>query len=222
MAKKSLTAAEKLKIKNTLPNAESATEAQQQAALLVGESARETPTAPARSGDLVTVCCKLPHGLSLQLQKPYQQEEAGPGGQRIMHTLNGFYGQKYIVAGNALPKGGVPQGDLKNGVAMTPGIPRDFWNAWKEQNKDLDALVNGLIFVADTRDEAFGLAKDAKGIKSGMGPLDMTQVRDPKDKTGQRTVARDPRMGQLSVNGNSMNVNVAGKVNVDEDADIGA
>lgn len=222
MPRKKLTAAEKLKLTQTLSDPENATDAQQEAALMVGTSAREKVTAPERSGDLVTICCKLPHGLALQLQAPYRQEEAGPGGQRIVHTLNAFTGKRYIIAGNALGVGGVPQGDLKNGVAMTTGVPRDFWLEWCKQNSDLDALVNGMIFAADSRDEAFGKAKDIKSVKSGMGALDMTEVVDPKDKTGKRTVPRDPRMGMLGVHGHTMNSNTAAKVQIDEDADVGA
>lgn len=197
------------------------TAAQKKAAALVDKSARETPTAPQRSGDTVTVCCKLPHGLTLQAQEPYEQQVAVPQGmERRTEKMWRPFGQKVLIAGNALPVGGTPSGDLKHGVAITYGVPRELWELWLDQNHDHDAVVNGLIFIAESREDAFAMAKDMRKVKTGMEPLDMTMVRN---KSGN-DVARDPRLpnrlpGVAGITSFNANVGQSAAQEEQEDAD---
>jgi hypothetical protein len=73
----------------------------------------------------VTVACGLPHGMHLQLRATDQEG-------RI--TLPGV-----------VTPGGIPP--TPGAVTLTPGVPRDFWDAWLAENAHLDAVTRGLVYA---------------------------------------------------------------------------
>src|SRR5579863_1744400 len=124
------------------------------------ESAIEAPTIldierPRQAGS-VTVACKVPMGMILQLQVP--MERPIPTGRGVeaefkMVSMNVFAGKRYHVFGPSIPaNGGVPDGYvmpklIEGGYALTDGIPADFWAQWLEQNAKADYVQNRMIFA---------------------------------------------------------------------------
>lgn len=94
------------------------------------------------STDVVTVGCKLPHGLHLDVD-----------GVRI--SVNGLNSTE-IVGGHGL----------------TPGVPKAFWERWKAEHADFVPLQRGFIFAQGKTDSAIAEAKDRKDEKTGFEGLD--------------------------------------------------
>lgn len=140
--------------------------------------------APAIAGDqrgkhsaTVTVASKLPFSLSLQLQEPAERlVPTGRGGedQLIREFRKG--GEIFIVRGNAVPAmGGVPDGykmpRLENGVALTEGIPRKFWETWLKQNRLAEYVTSGMIFAYGEESNVIAQARDFEKQTSGLDPI---------------------------------------------------
>lgn len=121
----------------------------------------------------VTVACKLPNGLRLRVFKPTTVSEPVMGGGTKEVTRYDQDGADVVVRGTATPAGVALVNSL-SGYALTT-IDADFWAKWKEQNKDHDAVKNGLIFASAKPDEVKGVAKECEKVRSGLEPL------SPKD-----------------------------------------
>lgn len=89
----------------------------------------------------VTVGCKIPNGLHLDL-----------GGKRI--TLNGS--SSSLVIG---------------GYGLTEGVPAEFFEAWMKAYADSPAVTNGLVFAQEKAADARAQALDQAEIKTGLEPL---------------------------------------------------
>lgn len=154
---------------------------------------------------MVVVACKIPNGLILQLQRPFEKfEDTRNGPER--RTYNVFHGRRYVVRGPAYPVGTLPKGFaqakptpmIEGGYALTRGIPLKFWQEWLEQNKEADYVVapegaaHGMIFAYDDLDDAAAAAREQERLLSGMEPIStdedaqgrLTDRRVPKPITG--------------------------------------
>lgn len=100
--------------------------------------------------DTVTVGCKLPHGLILDLTEP------GEPARRF--TVKGTNSARII-----------------GGFGITPGVPRDFWNQWLERNAQLGFVKQKLIFAMGKQSDAEAKAEELAALASGfermMDPL---------------------------------------------------
>lgn len=94
------------------------------------------------STDVVTIGCKLPHGLHMDV-----------GGQRI--TLAGENSTE-IVGGHGL----------------TYGVPKDFWEAWKKEHAEQPFVKNGLVFAQGKTESAIAEAKEKQNNKTGFEGID--------------------------------------------------
>lgn len=99
----------------------------------------------------VTVACKLPHGLWLDLTAP-----AKPGEDRVS--------RRYLVKG-ANGKAAVA------GFGLTDGVPEDFWAEWLEKNRFMDYVTKRLIFAYESHNSSRDAAKDRATQKSGFEPI---------------------------------------------------
>lgn len=95
------------------------------------------------SARTVTVGCKLPHGLHLDL----------PGMGRV--TLKGLNSSAII-----------------NGHGLTHNVDGEFFDAWMQIYKDHPAVVGGFIFAHVKDADVTAEAKDRAGEKTGLEPLD--------------------------------------------------
>ncbi|CUJ66514.1 hypothetical protein NAT65_26045 [Achromobacter xylosoxidans] len=91
----------------------------------------------------VTVACKLPNGLILDI----------PGAKEPV-VLNGA-NHPDAIAGHGLTE-----------------VPADFWEAWTKLYPDFQPLKKELIFAQGGERSAISKAKERKGEKSGLEGLD--------------------------------------------------
>jgi hypothetical protein len=123
------------------------------------------------SGNTVTIASKLPNGLVLQLWKFVDVQEQAPNGTR-MTKMAQRDGEPIKINGAAVPYMAVPSHTIIGGYALTPGVDRRFWEKWKEQNWDNDALRSGILTAWPTQRDAEAYVKDNEGLKCGLEPLD--------------------------------------------------
>lgn len=119
----------------------------------------------------VTVASKLPHGLVLQLQTSITRTEPVVGGGTRDVTSWAKAGQSVVIKGNAV-RAGESRSDLTNGYALTHGVDADFFAAWLEQHKDMEAVKNGFVFAHEKQNVVEGKAKDHVKEKTGFEPID--------------------------------------------------
>lgn len=128
------------------------------------------------SGDTITVACKLPHGLRMRLFDMVDTDIAVAGGgfrtikqAQPASDVVEIRGYLHDVKGSpiALPAKG-------SSYALTPGVNKDFFTKWLEQNAELDAVKSHLVF-AHERDTA-GQAREFKDTRSGVEPIDPSKA----------------------------------------------
>lgn len=90
----------------------------------------------------ITVGCKLPHGIHMDLD-----------GKRV--TLNGANSAAVI-----------------GGHGITENVDKEFFDKWVGQRKDTPMIKNGLIFAHDRAVNAQAEAKEKAGNKTGFEGLD--------------------------------------------------
>jgi hypothetical protein len=131
----------------------------------------------------VTVACKLPHGLILRV---FEMEEIevqllnGPPKKvkQAKELAKRFFVNGFSHAQNRAPDyeivGGIPlaNGTPNGGYALTPGVPKDLWDLWWEQNKTSAMARNGLIWAMESRNDVGAKAADGAKIKSGLERMD--------------------------------------------------
>lgn len=152
-------------------------------ALTGGEPAAQAK----KSGEKVTVACKLPHGMRLRLFRMVDGVENVAG--NTMRTVQRAQqiGPDVVIKGVAVEFG--KDKVLTAGFALTSGVDKEFFDEWLKQNQHHDAVKNHLIFAASTRDAVEGEAGEHKKQKTGLEPLDMSFT-----KKGERLVAVDERL----------------------------
>lgn len=120
----------------------------------------------------VTVACKLPHGLILQICKEVETLEAQRDGtnkvvkewRRLPEKvkINGYLA-KYRVD--------LPPAAQDSSYALTHGVDKDFWDQWISQNRELDMVKAKLIFASEKPDVLKTALKDYEGTKCGLEPI---------------------------------------------------
>lgn len=134
----------------------------------------------------VVVACKIPNGLILQLEKREEAIEPSPAGGRKIEVGRKI-GDPVKLNGCAIPMTGQPPAhQITGGFGLTV-VPKDFWDKWVKQNEGLDVLVNGLVFAHEKRETTEAKAREMKGLRSNMEPL------DPDSRNADKSF-KDPRM----------------------------
>lgn len=128
-----------------------------------------------RSGETVTVACKMPHGLILRgFRKTTVQVPVLGGGFRDAMEYEPD-GRRVTIFGNAAPQNGAPRTRVVCGFALTDGVDKDMWDEWLKANQDLPAVKNGLVFAYSALAEAADAAKErGENLKSGFERIDPT------------------------------------------------
>lgn len=98
---------------------------------------------------LVSVACKLPMGLILELK----------GKPRV--TIKGF----------SIPYGTAPQFPIVGGYALTPNVDADFFDEWMRVNAELDLVKKHFIFAHSKQSDASAQAKEMAEEKCGLEPI---------------------------------------------------
>lgn len=97
---------------------------------------------------LLSVGCKIPMGLHLDLKNK-------DGTTSARYTLKGSNDMRIV-----------------GGYGITENIPADFMTEWLRRNPRHPAVVNKLIFTHAETASAEAIAKEHKGQRSGLEPLD--------------------------------------------------
>lgn len=123
----------------------------------------------------VTVACKLPHGLVLRLHtmEDVNEPTAGGGFRKVKRaqvvgepvTIKG-YSRRFDRRTEQAPAA------ISSSYALTYGVDADFFKKWLDQNKDLDAVKNNLIWAHGEPDMVEGFIKEHEAQKSGFEPID--------------------------------------------------
>lgn len=143
------------------------------------------------AGEKITVASKLPMALQLQMCAPRTEERherATTWNETVFHKT----GPVVVINGTAFPNADVPEGmerpQMIGGYALTPGVDREWWEQWIEQNKEAPFVKNNLVFAHETNDAIRGEAREHAKVDSMLGP-----IKHGKDKDGNPTVT-DTRM----------------------------
>lgn len=128
-----------------------------------------------KSAETVTVACKLPAGLILRLHRMEEtQEPVMGGGSRTVRQARQV-GESVRINGNAHPQNKAPRHQIVDGAdfgyALTPNVPKAFWDQWLEQNKDHAAVKNGLLFAHVEHRSVEAEAREKEKVRSGMERL---------------------------------------------------
>ena len=134
------------------------------------KAAVDRPPSPT-SAATVTVACKMPNGLRLRVYRMVEQYEQAPGGPRRADVARQV-GDEVVVRGCAVPFGEMPEYAIIGGYALTPGVPRDFFEEWLRQNRDNPIVVRNLIFAHELRDHVEGRAREQANLRTGLEPVD--------------------------------------------------
>lgn len=107
----------------------------------------------------VTVACKLPNGLHLEVKDA--------SGATVRHTVHGSRlpvdkdGNKiaaFELAGNQT-------------YGLTPGIPKEFWDKWESENQRYPPYAQGMIFAHEKSGNARAQATELKDVRTGLEPM---------------------------------------------------
>jgi hypothetical protein len=157
-------------------------------------SAELNPIAPkqvarnpkSHAGEKIVVASKLPMALKLQLcsfRTERRKDRSTTWDEQVAYK----HGPVVVINGTAFPNGDVPEGferpEMFSGAALTFGVDREFFEKWLEENADMPAVANNMIFAAGDRDHVKGMAKEFKAVDSGLGAL-----KRGKDDQGNETI----------------------------------
>lgn len=133
----------------------------------------------------VTVACKIPNGLILQLHEMIDTNEVTPNGFRSIMKAQPK-GPQVHIAGYSREFMQAPKAPIVCGFALTRGVDADFWEEWLNQHRDADCVRNGLIFAHENVADSKAQAKDHRDVSDNQGPLVQdTDRRIPKRRNSK-------------------------------------
>lgn len=109
----------------------------------------ETP----ESNSVVSVGCKLPHGIHLDIR------ELGQPTKRV--TIKGI---------NSLQTGLIRVSTI-GGFAVTENVPKEFFHEWMRRNAEHSAVRNKLIFAHDQLASVRSMGEEFEGQQTGLEPI---------------------------------------------------
>jgi hypothetical protein len=132
---------------------------------------------PNYGSSTVTVACKLPSGVILQLHEMREVSAPDPmiGVRQIKMARK--VGEPVLVRGyGAIHHGGQePKGlDVIGGYALTLGISREFWEEWGRQNADSPLLKNRIIYAHHQAERVQDFSRVRDSVRTGLEPIDPT------------------------------------------------
>ena len=132
------------------------------------------------SGDVVTIACKVPMGMVLHVcKKVMMPRKMQDGSIRDIPEYHRF-GKEYRVYGPSHPQNAGPHCTIIGDYALTPNIPKEFYDLWYSQHRN-DAMVLGRAIFANSSNKINGESKEYAKVKSGLERLDPTKL--PKKLT---------------------------------------
>lgn len=114
-----------------------------------------------KSSGRVSVGCKLPSGLTIQLER--LEETVTADGVRL---------KRYIPVGEPVTLKGSNSSAVIGGYGITDDVDGAMFAAWLESHADYEPVRQGLIFAQSTPARAADEAKEKTKITSGFEPID--------------------------------------------------
>ena len=160
-----------------------------------------------KSSSHVTVACKIGVAwLDLQLCEErdiYENTQTGP--RQIKQWVK--TGQIIRVRGTAYPRGQAPDGfpdkpEMSEGYALTPNVPREFWEQWVAQNKRAPYVQSGMLFAHGAVGDIKSHAADHRTDLSGIEPIKREKV-DGTDTITDSRMARSTNQNVVGVQAGS-------------------
>jgi hypothetical protein len=126
------------------------------------------------AGETVTVGCKLPAGIILDIRdKPtVVKDELVSGRVKAQVRLRGSREQRMMETGGTV-LGMSP--NVQGGFGITENVSKDFWDQWVSENGDYAPFTTGLIFALPKTEAVKAEARDKKDVKSGFEPIDASK-----------------------------------------------
>lgn len=141
------------------------------------------------SRNVVTVACKLPHGIVIRdFAESIVHENVMGGGQRKV-KVHRPVGRPIRIKGPMVPKPFIGLVEVVGGFAITQGVDGGVFARWLDANEQSSFVVNNMIYGHEDGDRVRGWARERAGIKSGLEPLDVSMKSDQG-----RMVYQDPRV----------------------------
>ena len=129
----------------------------------------------ATSGEMLTIACKIPMGMRLQVCKKVIMPRKTEGG--LIRDTEEYhrFGKEYIVYGPAHPQNMGPHCTIIGDYALTPNIPKEHYDLWYSQHRN-DPMVLSRAIFANSSNKINGEAKEYRATKSGLERLDSTKL----------------------------------------------
>ena len=108
-----------------------------------------------KSRNVVSVGCKLPNGMHLDIRKD--------GAPVERFTLKGI---------NSLTAGAIIRPAQIGGFAITENVPKEFFEHWLEMHKEHPAVKNNLIFAHTQVESVRDMAEERSELTHGFEPID--------------------------------------------------
>jgi hypothetical protein len=164
----------------------------------VDQPVRSAPEATGRGSGTVTVACKLESGIIIHAEREVERQyPVLGGGMRPVKEFERIAGSEITIFGCSAPTGGAGRTRIVAGYALTENVPADVWGRWLATHGDMPAVRNGLLFAYPTTQQAVDAAKDHKGVKSGLEPLNpVKDERNPRSPSRRITLEKYDEAGE--------------------------
>lgn len=141
----------------------------------------------------VTLACKLPNGIILQLFDMVEQEEVTLAGSRTINKAMPKDLEPVHIKGCSAPHGAAIM--TIGGYALTHNVDAQFFAEWMRQHADSDILRARLLFAHEDRVYVEDKATESTGVLSGLQPMNKSEdggdIRDPNRKKLKTFSERD-------------------------------
>lgn len=145
------------------------------------------------SRSVVTVACKLPHGLVIRDHSETTVHENVMGGGVRKTKVFRPTGKPVRIKGPVVPGPFLRLVEVVGGYAITEGVDAELWAKWLRWNGDSAMVANKMIFADESGDKVRGMAREFASLRSGMEPIDVTM----KSEAG-KLVYTDPRVREAT------------------------
>jgi hypothetical protein len=139
--------------------------------------------------EVVTVACKLPHGIKIRMYAKREEREQVLGGGVRDVTIWRPTGKYIRIKGPNVPAQYRALVEVIGGYALTSNVPADVFEHFMEHNKDSEFVKNNMIYGHKQRGRVISWAREHERQKTGVEPLDVTM----KSKEG-RMIISDERL----------------------------
>jgi hypothetical protein len=138
------------------------------------------------TSNTVAIACRLPHGFVLQSEVMVTVAEPTQSDPTRKVERSQRTGPMFRVAGFAVSRDPADERERQtvvNGYGITPDVPQDLWEAFKNAKPDWEPLKRGLVAAFPSEERAKGYAREGAAGLSGLEGIKMTDL--PSEFSGK-------------------------------------